>query len=154
MAQTGSGPGGHGSSPDLNAPSESLQEFKKRVDKLLTELDSSDAAHSRISHQTVAGSAYGNGFAEATSLARAYDTVHGELQRLSKLLGEQLEGMGIAVSLADKTYQDIDHDQARRLQQIQKHAAAYYEQYQKEHGQNDQTVGDTGTGTSGGSTGL
>ncbi|QLH24466.1 hypothetical protein [Streptomyces sp. Rer75] len=121
------------SSPKLDAPSESLQEFKKRVDRLLTELDKSTAAHGKLSEQKVAATAYG-AFEQATTLAEAYNKAHSRLQLLSRILGEQLEAMGITVGAADGDYQEMDQEHARRLKAIQARTSKYYEQYQKEHG--------------------
>jgi hypothetical protein len=121
------------SSPKLDAPSESLQEFKKRVDRLLTELDKSTAAHGTLGEQKVAATAYGE-FEQATALAKAYDKAHSHLQLLSRTLGEQLEAMGITVAAADGDYQEMDQEHARRLKAIQARTSKYYEKYQKEHG--------------------
>lgn len=113
-------------SPDLDTPSESLKSFKTRVDKLLTALDGSPAAHSRITEQKVTAAAYGTGFPEATGLSGAYDTVHARLTELSKTLGEQLEAMGITVDLADRGYQNVDQEYAERLHAIQKRVEVSY----------------------------
>ncbi|MFD7502042.1 hypothetical protein [Streptomyces sp. NPDC059850] len=121
------------SSPKLDAPSESLQEFKKRVDRLLTELDKSTAAHGKLGEQSVKPTAYGT-FEQATAIANAYDKVHGRLALLSRTLGEQLEALGITVSAADGDYQEMDHEQAQRLKAIQARTSKYYEQYQEKHG--------------------
>ncbi|MEU4898626.1 MULTISPECIES: hypothetical protein [Streptomyces] len=133
LAPDGGGSATSPSSPDLDAPTESLQEFKKRVDRLLTELDKSSAAHGKISEQKVTATAYGKNFPEALSLSSAYELVHGRLELLSQTLGEQLEAMGITVSAADSDYQTVDHEHGERLKAIQRRTQAYYEQYQKEH---------------------
>ncbi|WNI24239.1 hypothetical protein [Streptomyces sp. ITFR-16] len=112
--------------PDLDTPSESLKSFKTRVDKLLTALDGSPAAHTRITEQKVTVAAYGTGFPEATGLSGAYDLVHTRLTELSKTLGEQLEAMGITVDLADRGYQNVDQEYAERLQAIQKRVEVSY----------------------------
>ncbi|MFI1973167.1 hypothetical protein [Streptomyces cinnamoneus] len=116
--------------PDLNAPSESLEDFKKRVDRLLEKLDGSAASHTKIADQKVKGSAYGN-FPEARALASAYDTVHAQLEVLSRALGDRLAAMGIAVSAANKGYRHVDGEQARQLAAIQKRGDEYWEQQKK-----------------------
>ncbi|MGW1183102.1 hypothetical protein ACWD7Y_17410 [Streptomyces drozdowiczii] len=114
-------------SPDLDTPSESLKSFKTRVDKLLTALDGSPAAHSRITEQKVTAAAYGTGFWEAVGLSASYDLVHSRLTELSKTLGEQLEAMGITVDFADRGYQNVDHEYAERLKAIQKRVEAEHQ---------------------------
>ncbi|MGW5448909.1 hypothetical protein [Streptomyces asiaticus] len=157
LAPDGGGSAKSPSSPDLDAPTESLQEFKKRVDRLLTDLDKSDAAHGKISQQTVTTAAYGQNFPEAMSLASAYELVHGRLQLLSRTLGEQLEAMGITVGAADGDYQTVDHEHAQRLKAIQERTQNYYEQYQKQHepkGHDKPGAPKTGDGKSSGHDGM
>ncbi|MFE2182721.1 hypothetical protein [Streptomyces sp. NPDC059455] len=157
LAPDGGGSAKSPSSPDLDAPTESLQEFKKRVDRLLTDLDKSDAAHGKISQQTVTTAAYGQNFPEALSLASAYELVHGRLQLLSRTLGEQLEAMGMTVGAADGDYQTVDHEHAQRLKAIQERTQNYYEQYQKQHepkGHDKPDAPKTGGGKSSGHDGM
>ncbi|GAA0428240.1 hypothetical protein [Streptomyces luteireticuli] len=117
-------------SSDLDASDDSLQGFKKRVDKLLHDLDASAASHRHIGDQKVAQAAYGS-FKEGEDLSRAYDKVHAQLELLSRMLGDQLEAMGIAVDMADRDYQGVDHEHAARLAAIQKQSAKDWEQQQK-----------------------
>lgn len=118
--------GGNGGSPDLQTPSESLQKFKIRVDKLLTTLDKSPAAHTRITEQKVTTAAYGTGFPEALGLSSAYDMVHARLEQLSKTLSDQLEAMGITVDLADRGYENVDQEHSERLNAIQQRTKMNY----------------------------
>ncbi|WP_144381785.1 hypothetical protein [Streptomyces sp. SAJ15] len=131
----------------VDAPSDSLQEFKKKVDKLLLDLGESDANHTRIGEQKVAATAYGS-LPQSPTLATAYSTMHLKLQQLSKMLGEQLEAMGIAVGLADGDYQATDQKHAQRLQQIQASSKAYYEAWEKQNGKKD--APESGKGKAGG----
>lgn len=136
--------------PDLDTPSESLKSFKTRVDKLLTALDGSPAAHSRITEQKVTAAAYGTGFPEAIGLSGAYDIVHARLTDLSRTLGEQLEAMGITVDIADRGYQNVDQEYAERLHAIQKRVEVSY----RKPGTDPETglpKDDTGTGNAHGS---
>ncbi|WP_327259102.1 hypothetical protein [Streptomyces sp. NBC_01240] len=119
-------PGKGPSAPDLETPTESLQKFKIRVDRLLTTLDGSPAAHSRITEQKVTPAAYGTGFPEALGLSSAYDMVHARLALLSKTLGDQLEAMGITVDIADRGYQNVDQEHADRLHAIQQRTEVNY----------------------------
>ncbi|MBT2385231.1 hypothetical protein [Streptomyces sp. ISL-11] len=146
---------GDGGKPSgLNVPSESLQEFKKRVDRLLDKLDGSAASHTQITQQKVKQSAYGSSvFTEATDLASAYDTVHARLEAFSRILGDQLEAMGTAVSMADGDYEHVDKEHADRLYAIQKRAEEYWKQQQERGGsfEDKKKPGGGSTGGSGGS---
>lgn len=149
-------PGAGSPAPDLAAPSESLQSFKARVDKLLTTLDSSPAAHSRITEQKVTPAAYGTGFPEALGLSSAYDKVHAQLELLSKTLGDQLEAMGITVDLADRGYENVDKEHSERLHAIQQRTEAYYKKPDtgQDPGAHGGDKSDTGGGTSSGQDGF
>ncbi|GAA2925722.1 hypothetical protein GCM10020221_22090 [Streptomyces thioluteus] len=74
--------------------------------------------------------AYGT-FEEGEALSKAYDKVHAQLELLSRMLGDQLEAMGIAVDLADRDYRGEDREHAARLAAIQKRSAKDWEQQQK-----------------------
>lgn len=149
-------PGDGSPAPDLAAPSESLQSFKARVDKLLTTLDGSPAAHSRITEQKVTPAAYGTGFPEALGLSSAYDKVHAQLELLSKTLGDQLEAMGITVDLADRGYENVDKEHSERLHAIQQRTEAYYKRPDtgQDPGAHGGDKSDTGGGTSSGQDGF
>ncbi|MCG7524227.1 hypothetical protein MHW47_07185 [Streptomyces sp. OfavH-34-F] len=119
-------PGGRPGAPDLAASGESLKHFKTRVDRLLTTLDASPAAHGRLGEQRLGTAAYGTDFAEAMMLSLTYKVVHLRLTQLSRTLGEQLEAMGLTVALADRGYENVDQEYADRLHAIQKRVAAGY----------------------------
>ncbi|MFI5749807.1 hypothetical protein ACIBBE_28650 [Streptomyces sp. NPDC051644] len=149
-------PGDGSRTPDLATPSESLQNFKIRVDNLLTKLDASPAAHGRITEQKVTTAAYGTGFPEAIGLSSAYDMVHARLALLSKTLGDQLEAMGITVDLADRGYENVDQEHSERLHAIQQRTEIYYRKpgTDKDPGAPAEDKGKTGGGSSSGSDGL
>ncbi|MFD4762356.1 hypothetical protein ACFWOJ_26860 [Streptomyces sp. NPDC058439] len=149
-------PGKGPSAPDLETPTESLQKFKIRVDRLLTTLDGSPAAHSRITEQKVTPAAYGTGFPEALGLSSAYDMVHARLALLSKTLGDQLEAMGITVDMADRGYQNVDQEHADRLHAIQQRTEVNYRKpgTDKAPGTPVEDKGKTGGGSSSGTDGL
>ncbi|WP_393058785.1 hypothetical protein [Streptomyces sp. LN549] len=139
---------------DLDTPTESLQKFKIRVDKLLTALDGSPAAHGRITEQKVTPTAYGTGFPEAIGLSGAYDKVHARLVELSKTLGDQLEAMGITVDIADRGYQNVDQEHADRLNAIQKSTEASYRKPGSDKDPAAPAEDKTGTGSSSGQDGF
>ncbi|OKK15452.1 hypothetical protein AMK09_25250 [Streptomyces sp. CB02488] len=149
-------PGDGSPAPDLAAPSESLKSFKTRVDKLLTKLDGSPAAHSRITEQKVTPASYGTGFPEAMGLSSAYDMVHARLELLSKTLGDQLEAMGITVDLADRGYENVDQEHSERLHAIQQRTEVYYKKPDtgKDHGAHGGDESKPGDGSSSGNDGL
>ncbi|WP_406342158.1 hypothetical protein [Streptomyces sp. NBC_00648] len=126
----GGGSGGKGSGggkPDLGVDGVSLADFKGRMEQLLRSLDQSPARHTKIADQRVQPGSYGKGFAAADELHKAYDKVRTNLERLTKIFGDQIEGMGIAVHIADKGYGGIDVDEAHRYQAIRKETETYYE---------------------------
>ncbi len=149
-------PGDGSPASDLATPSESLQSFKSRVDKLLTKLDGSPAAHSRITEQKVTPASYGTGFPEAMGLSSAYDMVHARLELLSKTLGDQLEAMGITVDLADRGYKNVDQEYSERLHAIQQRTEIYYKKPDtgKGPGAHGGDKSSTGDGSSSGTDGL
>ncbi|WP_326736807.1 hypothetical protein [Streptomyces sp. NBC_01022] len=140
---------------DLDTPTESLQKFKIRVDKLLTALDGSPAAHGRITEQKVVAEAYGSKtFPEAVGLSDAYTKVHGRLTELSRTLSDQLEAMGITVDMADRGYLNVDHEHAERLNAIQERTEARYRKPESDKDPETPVEDKTGTGPSSGQDGM
>lgn len=118
---------GRGNGEDLAVSSVDLQSFKKRIDLLLEHLNESPAQHGKIGEQTIINASFGTGFAAADDLAKVYEKVRSRLERLSRLFGEQIEGMGIAVQIADKGYDAVDVEEAERYQAIRRRAEKYYQ---------------------------
>ncbi|MGK5639991.1 hypothetical protein ACSNOK_16990 [Streptomyces sp. URMC 126] len=144
---------GAGDKPSDLDVGDDLQDFKRRVDRLLDDLDKSAASHKQIAHQAVSKEAYGK-LEDAVRLSEEYDSVHRRLELLSRMLGDQLEAMGIAVDMADRGYKNVDREHAERLSAIQKRSRENWEQQQKlqeewkrKHQQGAGTpVGDPGKG--------
>lgn len=67
-----------------------------------------------------------NGWAEAADLFLSYQTVITQLESLSKLLSDSIEGMGIAVLASHKGYENLDVDIRRRMLAINDNAQAHY----------------------------
>ncbi|MGJ3559814.1 hypothetical protein ACR6C2_18290 [Streptomyces sp. INA 01156] len=65
-------------------------------------------------------------WAEAAGLFTAYETVIGELETLSKLLSDSMEGMNIAVLASHKGYQNIDLDVRDRMAAISAETTKHY----------------------------
>ncbi|WP_374774222.1 hypothetical protein OG756_15685 [Streptomyces sp. NBC_01310] len=105
---------------------EDLKGYKNLVDGLLTTLQESPAHHGKIADGTLPTGALGKGFAEAENLYKAYNTVHSELQKLSKGLAAQIEGLGIAIQSAGGGYAEVDEEAKRRMALIAKQAHEDY----------------------------
>lgn len=109
---------------------ESMTSFKKRVDDLLANLQGSPAAPKKWGDRQLTRSEFGGGdkaWAEAAGLFTAYDTVVSQLQQLSQLLADSMEGMGIAVRSSQVGYGNMDDDIRRRMASIHTHTKKYYD---------------------------
>ncbi|MBT2542510.1 hypothetical protein J7E99_17745 [Streptomyces sp. ISL-44] len=105
---------------------DSLKEYKNLVDGLLTSLGDSQADHGKLAHGTLPAGVLGTGFPEAEDLYKSYNTVHSELQKLSKGLAGQIEALGIAILTAGKGFVDVDEETQRRMAAIAKDARENY----------------------------
>ncbi|MEU0930021.1 hypothetical protein [Streptomyces malaysiensis] len=114
---------------------ETLAKFKKRLDKVLTDLDKSPASRKTISQQSITRDAYGSGpgFTSADDLANLYEKVHARLETLSKSFGDQIEAMGLMAIVAERGLDGMDAEQARRMQEIQARAQKYYREAPQKH---------------------
>ncbi|MEU2560088.1 hypothetical protein ABZ626_12230 [Streptomyces longispororuber] len=107
---------------DLKRGLEALKQFRRRIDTLLTEFEGSDGGSSRVGRQKVARASFsGSGapFPEADGLYAQYDQVHERLTSLSKMLGDQIEAMSIAVHGADVGFDNLEDDLRQRFWAIQ-----------------------------------
>ncbi|MFG2993134.1 hypothetical protein ACGFZK_28190 [Streptomyces sp. NPDC048257] len=104
-----------------------LKDYKNLVDGLLTELQESPAHHGKLADGTMPAGALGKDFPAAEKLYKSYNTVHSELQKLSKALGVQIEALGIAVQSAGKGYSGVDEETKRRMALLAKQAHDQYE---------------------------
>lgn len=110
----------------LSVEYDTMKEYKALVDGLLTSLEDSQADHGKLAHGTLPPGALGTGFPEADALYKSYNTVHAELQKLSKGLAGQIEALGIAVMTAGKGFGEVDEDTKRRMAAIAKEAHENY----------------------------
>ncbi|MHB9858679.1 hypothetical protein [Streptomyces sp. YIM S03343] len=118
----------------LKANAETLLSFKQRIDKLLEDFEGSPGSPSevaalRIPRASLSG--HGIDFHEADDLFDQCEWVHSELTRLSKLLGMQLEGIGIATQGAAHKFTNLDEDQRRRFHEIQMEVGRQYKEAQR-----------------------
>ncbi|WP_354670700.1 hypothetical protein [Streptomyces flavofungini] len=95
--------------------------FQKRVDDLIRDLKGSAAGPAKVGQEQLGRPQFGGGdgaWAEAAGLFGAYGTVLTELEGLSKLLSDSMEGMGIAVLASHKGYRNVDEDIRDRMAEI------------------------------------
>ncbi|GHD45503.1 hypothetical protein [Streptomyces galbus] len=114
---------------DVAAEYSSFTAFRKRVDDLIRDLKGSAAGPDEVGRQQLARHEFGGGdgaWAEASGLFTAYETVITELESLSKLLSDSMEGMSIAVLASHKGYENIDLDVRDRMAAISAEATRQY----------------------------
>ncbi|MES4887192.1 hypothetical protein [Streptomyces sp. NPDC096012] len=102
---------------ELRVEAETLTAFKNRVNDLLTRLEKSKAAPQRIADGSMPTGRLGN-FDEADALHSAYTQVHSQLERLSRMLALQIEGLMVTVDASKSNYHDLDADVRDRLHRI------------------------------------
>lgn len=111
----------------LKVEAERMKAFKTRVDDLLIELDGSEAAPGKMGDDRLRRAQLGAPeFGEAQFLYESYDIVHDELTKLSKVLGAQIEGMGLAVQTSKVGYEDVDDDIRARMKAINAEVESHY----------------------------
>lgn len=110
------------SDADLRRGLGALKAFRQRIVTLLTEFEASAGGSSKVgAHKLSRGSFSGEGsaFPAADGLYSQYDQVHERLTSLSKMLGDQIDAMGIAVRAADVGFDNLDEDLRQRFWAIQ-----------------------------------
>ncbi|MFF1922526.1 hypothetical protein ACFVW8_18395 [Streptomyces sp. NPDC058221] len=122
------GPGAGPAAPDtrgeLVAELSSFTAFRDRVDELLRGLGASPAAPGKLGADPLGRGRLGGGrgsWAEADALHGAYRGVIDELERLSTLLSDSIEGLGIAVLASHQGYERVDVDVRDRALAIRRH---------------------------------
>lgn len=104
--------------------------FQNRVDDLIRDLKGSAAGAAKVGQEQLERPQFGGGdgaWAEAAGLFGAYGTVLTELEGLSKLLSDSMEGMGIAVLASHKGYRNVDEDIRDRMAEISAGISERYE---------------------------
>jgi hypothetical protein len=107
----------------------SFTAFRKRVDDLIRDLKGSAAGPREVGQEPLARTEFGGGhdaWGEASGLFGAYETVIAELESLSKLLSDSMEGMNIAVLASHQGYGNIDLDVRDRMQAISAETTEHY----------------------------
>ncbi|MFE6401806.1 hypothetical protein [Streptomyces alboflavus] len=114
---------------DVATEFSSFVRFQRRVDELIRDLKGSPAGPGKVGQEPLARAQFGGGdgaWAEASGVFGAYETVISELENLSKLLSDSIEGMGIAVLAAHKGYRNVDDDVRDRMAEISAGIAERY----------------------------
>ncbi|MFD9825644.1 hypothetical protein [Streptomyces violascens] len=107
----------------------SFTKFQQRVDELIRNLKGSPAGPGEVGQERLARDQFGGGggaFAEASGLFTSYETVIAELESLSRLLSDSIEGMGIAVLASHKGYQNVDAEIRKRMAAIAVETKKHY----------------------------
>ncbi|MEU7055150.1 hypothetical protein [Streptomyces sp. NPDC046197] len=118
-----------GAQAEMAAEYASFTKFQKRVDDLIRDLKGSDAGPTKVGEAQLARHQFGGGggsWSEASGVYSAYETVISELETLSKLLSDSMEGMGIAVMASHKGYQNVDLDIRDRMAAISAETTKHY----------------------------
>jgi hypothetical protein len=116
------GSGGSGGGSDIEHEKSALSNFQKRVNALLTNLESGAASGSKVAAQRVARGSFGGtdtAFMEADALYGQYNRVHDALVTLSKSLGDQIEGLSLGVRGAETDFDNVDEEVRYRFAVIQ-----------------------------------
>ncbi|MFE7328413.1 hypothetical protein ACFU8W_26225 [Streptomyces sp. NPDC057565] len=107
----------------------SFTEFRDRIDELLKDLKGSPADARKLGEDRMSRAQFGGEkgrWAEADALHHTYETVITELEQLSGLLSDSIEGMGIAVLASHKGYEHVDLDVRERMLAIKSSMQEHY----------------------------
>lgn len=130
----------------LDIQHSAMKDFKKRVDELLRELDESEAAPAKVGQDRLSRAQLGAAeFREAQFLYDSYAIVHDELEQLSKALGAQIEGMGLAVQASRVGYENLDADIKARMKAVNAEAERYYVVGRDPYAERPATAGEPGS---------
>ncbi|KUO02048.1 hypothetical protein [Streptomyces caeruleatus] len=103
---------------DVITELQSFTKFRDRIDALLRELQEGPAGPKQVGQDAMARASFGGGaggWGEAAGVFTSYETVISELEKLSKLLTDSIEGMSIAVLASHKGYENVDADVRQRM---------------------------------------
>lgn len=108
---------------------QSFTKFRDRIDELLRGLREGPASPKQVGQNAMSRANFGGGaggWAEAGNVFASYETVISELEKLSKLLTDSIEGMNIAVLASHKGYENVDADVRQRMLAISKDTTEHY----------------------------
>ncbi|MES9510526.1 hypothetical protein ABWJ92_29635 [Streptomyces sp. NPDC000609] len=118
-----------GAAGELFTELSSFTKFRDRIDGLLHDLKTSPAGPGKVGEDTMGRERFGGGkgeWSEADSLHGSYSKVIKELEELSQLLSDSIEGMSIAVLGAHKGYENVDLEVRGRMVAIQDSMRAHH----------------------------
>ncbi|MFI1397827.1 hypothetical protein [Streptomyces sp. NPDC020681] len=134
--------GGIAAAAKLVTELESMTTFKKEVDKMLVDLEGSEAAPDKVTAERLEPANLGTAdFKESAFLYGAYTVVHDELEKLSKILALQVDGLSIAVQASQVGYENIDYDIRQRMRNLASEVDAHYGDQAQQSGANHQAGG-------------
>ncbi|MFF0060714.1 hypothetical protein ACFYRC_04030 [Streptomyces sp. NPDC005279] len=121
------GPVAAAAAADLEHEQESMETFKREVDKMLADLEESDAAPEKVTADRLKPGNLGtSNFRESAYLYSVYEAVHDELEKLSKILALQVSGLSFAVRASKEGYENIDYDIKQRMRKLATEVEAHY----------------------------
>lgn len=112
---------------DLVTELSSFTKFRERIDEILRSLKESPADSKKLGEVSIGVTQFGDpSWTEASGVHAAYKKVVSELETLSKLLSDSIEGLSIAVLAAHKGYENLDEDIRERMLAIKNGTQAHY----------------------------
>lgn len=106
----------------------SFTKFRTRIDELLRDLKASPANSKTLGEVSIGATQFGDpAWTEASGLHTAYQKVVTELETLSNLLSDSIEGLGIAVLASHKGYENLDDDIRDRMLAIKRDTQEHYD---------------------------
>ncbi|MBQ1123512.1 hypothetical protein ACH4RA_08045 [Streptomyces smyrnaeus] len=125
---------------DLERRAEALKKLKKRIDGVISELDTSPAAKHKVSCRRVTRKSLSGEsipYTEADDLFAKYSEVHETLTLLSSNLRDQIDATGIAIKGADRGFDNLEEDEKRLFWQIQARVEATEKKLKYPDGEGD-----------------
>ncbi|MGY0024007.1 hypothetical protein ACVHNB_34200 [Streptomyces sp. YJ-C3] len=110
-----------GAAADLMTELSSFTKFQQSIEQVITDLKQSPASAHQVGLDQPQRGNFGGlagTWGGADDLGTAHAKVIAELEKLSKLLSDSIEGMGIAVLASHKGYENVDTDVRERLHAI------------------------------------
>ncbi|MEU2667703.1 hypothetical protein ABZ622_02370 [Streptomyces sp. NPDC007164] len=98
---------------DVMTEPASFTKFQQRIDALVHDLETVASRHAPGRDGPAACGHFGGGegaWGLADALSSAHKKVIGDMEKLSKLLSDSIEGMGLAVLASNKGYESVDAD--------------------------------------------
>ncbi|MFE7426639.1 hypothetical protein [Streptomyces sp. NPDC057545] len=114
---------------DLVTELSSFTKFRERIEEILRDLKASPAGPHKVGEERASRDHFGGvkgEWPEADGLYTSYSLIIKELETLSKLLSDSIEGLSIAVLGAHKGYQNLDEDIRDRMDAIKRETQAHY----------------------------